>query len=67
MVLEGAGFCVSQDESKSEIHFKDGSLICKMRLSFSRRREGLMVDRRKLYQSCNRLRRLKRVRIWDQC
>lgn len=29
MVLEGAGFCVSQDESKSEIHFKDGSLICK--------------------------------------
>ena len=28
---------------------------------------GLIVDRRKLYQSCKRLRRLNRVRIWGQC
>ena len=39
----------------------------KMRFSCSRRLEGLMVDRRKLYQSCSLFLRLNRVRIWGQC
>ena len=39
----------------------------KMRLNCSRRLDGLIVDRRKLYQSWNLLWRLKRVRIWGQC
>ena len=38
-----------------------------MRCSCSRREAGLIEDRRKLYQSCKRLRRLNRVRIWGQC
>ena len=52
---------------KAKFTLKTVVWSAKMRLSYSRRREGLMVDRRKFYQSCNRLRRLKRVRIWDQC
>ena len=38
-----------------------------IRLSCSRRLAGLMVERRKLYQSCSLFWRLKRVGICDQC
>ena len=39
----------------------------KMLFSCSRRLAGLMMDKRKLYQSCRRLCWLKRVRICNQC
>ena len=38
-----------------------------MRFSCSRRAVGLIVDRRKLYQSCKQFWRLKRVRICGRC
>ena len=39
----------------------------KIRLSCSWRLAGLMVAKRKLYQSCKRFPLLNRVRIWGQC
>ena len=52
---------------KEKLTLKTVLWSAKMRFSCSRREAGLIEDRRKLYQSCKRFWRLKRVRICGQC
>ena len=52
---------------KAKLTLKTVVWSAKMRFSCSRRLVGLIVDRRKLYQSWSRFWRLNRVRICGQC
>lgn len=67
MVLLIASFCVSRNKTKEKLTWNTVGWSAKIRLSCSRRLARLMVERRKLYQSCSLFWRLKRVGICDQC
>ena len=64
MVLEGASFCVTENKTKGNADFENRARVSKD--AFQLLAEGGRTDR-KLYQSCKRFWRLKRVRICGQC